>query len=388
MRNFELEVNFLDSYLQREHFRGYDPYDILNSWFPFSWFGKWGQAIAIQIGKRNPINLRYILGIKKEYNPKGLGLLLKAYCLLYEKTSDDKYLDTAESLFKKIIELRSPGRKYYCWGYNFVWANPQRVLPKYYPSVVVSSFVGQGIYEYYRITHKDEAKEVIYSIGHYILEELPRTETNDGLCFSYTDYRKDCCYNATMLAAEMLAIIYSLNKDESVKDTVLQTINYVISHQHPDGMWNYSIEEISGKERHQIDFHQGFILVSLFHAATYCDLMSDTRVIDAIKKGLDYYKGKQFFPDGRSLWRVPQEYPVEIHNQAQGIITFSVLKSFSKTNIDFARMIANWTISNMYDPAGFFYYMKYEHSMIKTPYMRWSQCWMFLALTYLEINDE
>ncbi len=58
------------TYVEKENFKGYDPYDTLNGWVPFHWLGKWGPAVATQIQKRNPINIRPLLGIKKTIIPK------------------------------------------------------------------------------------------------------------------------------------------------------------------------------------------------------------------------------------------------------------------------------------------------------------------------------
>ena len=66
--------HFLREYIEKEQFKGYDPYDILNSNIKFNSFGNWCSVIATQLQKRNPINLRPYIGIKKEVNPKAFGL--------------------------------------------------------------------------------------------------------------------------------------------------------------------------------------------------------------------------------------------------------------------------------------------------------------------------
>lgn len=57
----------------------------------------------------------------------------------------------------------------------------------------------------------------------------------------------------------------------------------------------------------------------------------------------------------------------------------------------FAVTIADWTINNMQDEEGFFYYRKNKFYINKIPYMRWSQAWMMLALsnllTELKLNN-
>lgn len=100
-----------------------------------------------------------------------------------------------------------------------------------------------------------------------------------------------------------------------------------------------------------------------------------------------YYMEKQFLDNGRSLWRLPKEFPIDIHNQAQGIITFSLLSDYCDNAADFAKTIAKWTIKNMQSDKGFFYYRIYKHYVNRIPFMRWSQSWMLLALTDLYALD-
>src|SRR5665647_2223365 len=78
----------LADYCQKESFKGYDPFDGLNSRlfviFPFLKKSSLFKLAWIQFFKRCPVNFRKIAGIKKEYNPKGLGLFLSGYCNLYK----------------------------------------------------------------------------------------------------------------------------------------------------------------------------------------------------------------------------------------------------------------------------------------------------------------
>ena len=119
----------LVEYIEREEYKGYDPYDTLNSYLPFGIIGKWGKPIAIQIQKRNPINLRPLMGIKKGYNPKAMGLLLQAYCLRFKRTQNPDCLERADWLFSWLTNNYSKGFSGYCWGYNFDWASSVKLLP-------------------------------------------------------------------------------------------------------------------------------------------------------------------------------------------------------------------------------------------------------------------
>ena len=73
----EQAFNKLENYVIKENFMGYDPYDTLNSWIPFKIIGKWPSAIATQIQKRNPINIRPLLGIKRKLTLKHTAYFFK-----------------------------------------------------------------------------------------------------------------------------------------------------------------------------------------------------------------------------------------------------------------------------------------------------------------------
>lgn len=384
--NIENKLKKLIRWCENEDFKGYDPYDTLNSSFNFKIFGKWGPPVAIQVQKRNPVNIRPLLGIKKGHNPKAMGLFLKAYSLLYKKTGEKKYLEKADWLFNWLNTNYSEGYSGKCWGYNFDWASPGSYLPAYTPSVVVTSFVVDGIFEYYKITNNGQAKQTLKSASNYIINDIPVTALSEGISFSYTHLSKGCCYNASLLAAEVLAKTDFLNQTNIHTEKINKAIDFVLSKQKPGGEWWYSYNPENDSERKQIDFHQGFVLVSLHNLNK---LLNNQRedVDIAIQKGLEFYKTSQFFVNGQSLWRLPKKWPVDIHNQAQGIITFSSLGEYDASYIQFAKTITNWTIKNMQSGKGYFYYRKTPFFMNKIPFIRWSQAWMFLALATIYSKD-
>ena len=90
-------------YIEKNNFKGYYPYDINNSAFKFQ---KWGHLCSYylsQVHKRNPVNIRPLLGIKKGYIPKGMGLMLHAFSILYKKYGEGKYIDHANFCFKWLL---------------------------------------------------------------------------------------------------------------------------------------------------------------------------------------------------------------------------------------------------------------------------------------------
>ncbi|MBI2280373.1 MAG: hypothetical protein HYU68_06750 [Bacteroidetes bacterium] len=372
--------------IESENFKGYDPYDTLNATIPFHWLGKWGPILAIQFQKRNPFNIRKLLGIKKAHNPKAMGLFLHAYSLQYQQEKNEETLQKMEFFFNWLLENRAKGYDEFCWGYNFDWASPVKFLKKYSPTIVVSGFIAKGIFEYYQATQNQKAIEVLKSIGDFIQNQLTWTKNEKGYCVSYSTQAVDCCYNANMLGAELFARLFYLTNENNYKELAQKMTDFTIAYQQKDGHWNYSIDIKTGKERIQIDFHQGYILDSIHYVNQYC---GENKVyLNALKSGVEYYYTKQFKQNGQSIFRVPTESPVEIHNQSQGIITLTRLSYLSDKYTNFAETIAIWTIQNMQNKNGYFYYKKYPFYTIKTPFMRWSQAWMLLALTELTVSKK
>ena len=133
----------LKAYIEAEDFAGYDPYDALNSpvlrWLSFG--NKYLRIAFTQVMKRLPINLRPLLGVPKDYNPKGLGLFLWGYARLYKLNRLRQDLRKIEFLLDKIEERKTVCGAGHGWGYNFDWQSRAFFVPKYTPTVVNSSFM-------------------------------------------------------------------------------------------------------------------------------------------------------------------------------------------------------------------------------------------------------
>ena len=129
------------NYCETENFKGWDPYDGLNSKLfqktPFKNIFL-SRLAWIQLFKISPINLRKFLLVPKQYNPKGIGLFIEGYCNLYKIANggNSNFGNKAEILKKIIfladllIELQSKGYSGSCWGYNFDWQNREFYRPK------------------------------------------------------------------------------------------------------------------------------------------------------------------------------------------------------------------------------------------------------------------
>ena len=77
----KIALYWLKKYCEKEHFKGWDPYDGLNSRLfnaiPFLRKSAFCRLVMIQGFKRNPFNLRRLALIPKQHNAKGIGLFLQ-----------------------------------------------------------------------------------------------------------------------------------------------------------------------------------------------------------------------------------------------------------------------------------------------------------------------
>ena len=374
----------LTLFCENEQFKGYDPYDTLNSPFPFLFFGQWPAVIATQLQKRNPINIRPLLGIKKEHSTYGMGLLLKAYVKLYKQTGNKEFIQAISYIKDWLLTNRTSYEKELVWGYDYPYATPNFINERNYPTVIHHSFIIDALFEYYQIFNDPQIKDIIVRSEDFIIKHIPVIKNEDGICLGYNPHSKDCTYNASMHAARILAITQNLTGSQRNFDLIRNVVDSVINKQKQNGVWYYSMNAENGKERMQIDFHQGFILECLFDVKVLTGY-SNERWEHSITKGLEFYKNEQFFLNGKSKWRLPKTYPIDIHNQGQGIITFSKLKQYQADSLIFSKKILLWTIENMQSKKGYFYYRNYKNYKIKIPYMRWGQAIMLLAFSeYLE----
>ncbi len=371
-------------FCESQNFKGWDPYDGLNSkvfkilqmhrvrLFRLAW---------IQLFKLNPFNLRKLLLVPKEYNPKGLGLFLTGYCNLHKANPKKEYLEQINNLAKKLIKLKTDGFKGACWGYNFDWQSRAFYLPKKTPNIVVTSFVATALMDAYEITKNKVYLDIALTSAKFIMKDLHRTQKKEGFIFSYSPFDDSCIYNASLLGSKLLSRVYSYTKKETLLKTAKESIIACSNVQRKDGSWIYG--ELSSQN--WVDsFHSGFNLECIFDYQKYSGDFSFQPNLDS---GLNYYLSNFFLENGTPKYYDNKVYPIDIHAPAQLIVTVYKLGRL-KENKKLINKVLNWTIKNMQDPQnGYFYYQLKKGISSKIPYMRWAQAWMFYALSYKLLEE-
>lgn len=387
----------LKDYCEREQFKGWDPYDGLNSKLFMSIPGlknnSFYRLAVIQLFKRNPINLRKIALVPKDYNAKGIGLFLQGYCNLHEAVvSKPALADTfgspqdiekqIDDLAALLISLRSQGNYHgACWGYNFDWQNRTGFnFPKYTPTVVATCFCATALMSAFEITKNQEYLDVALSSAKFVIEDLHRTDCNGEFLFSYSPLKgHETVYNASLLGSRLLSWCYKYTGIEEYKELALASVKACCTGQQQSGAWVYGMLPV---QQWVDSFHTGYNLDAL---NDYERLTGDTAFHHCLEKGFDYYIQNFFEEDGSPKYYDNKKYPIDIHCPAQLFVTLARLDKFSEHKL-LAEKVLNWTVENMQSRKGYFYYQLKKGINSKIPYMRWSNAFMFYALTYYLLN--
>lgn len=380
----------LKQYCENEHYKGWDPYDGLNSRvfqaLSFLKNNALVREIVIQLFKRSPINLRQLAAVPKGYNPKGLGLFLSGYCNLYRIPDDlrnaiipqEECHDKIVFLADKLLSLQSQGYSGSCWGYNFGWQSKAFFLPKWTPTVVATSFVVEALLNAYSITGNKAYYDTALSSADFILKDLNRIEKPNGYMFSYSPLDNRAVYNATLLGSKTLALLYNYAKEERFKEAACISVQCVCDTQNPEGSFPHS-DQVGNTWRDS--FHTGFKLESIH---LYQELCKDTSFVANLELGYNYWIENYFVKEkGFALYydRNMQPSLVDLHCVAQAIATLYKLGKMEEQN-DLATHLLVWTIENMQSKEGYFYFQKKGSIKTKIPYMRWPNAWMFYGFSY------
>ena len=378
-------LDALLDYCKYQGFKGWDPYDGLNSkvfktlglnkipFFRLAW---------IQLFKRNPFNFRRLLLVPKGYNPKGIGLFLSAYSkqlIAIKEKEDPRLTDLHKNVNKiaeRLIELRSEGFSGSCWGYNFDWqARGGLFFPSGTPTVVATTYAAYGLFDAYEATGNTKYLNVAIDAVNFVTKDLIKDFREDGtFLFSYSVTKgNNTVYNASLLGSKLLSRAYHYTKDESLIDIARGSVQAVMNAQEKDGSWVYGELPIQSWKD---SFHTGFNLECL---ADYMKFTGDKSIEDGVNLGFDYYINNFFTEAGVPKYYNNAVYPVDIHSPAQLVVTVESLGRMNEYR-GLVEKVINWTVSNMQDPKGFFYYQKKKYWTTKIPYMRWSQAWMAHSL--------
>ncbi len=222
--------------------------------------------------------------------------------------------------------------------------------------------------------------------------------------------------NAGTYRAALLLKAFKFFGIDEYKEKAVKNINFVLNRQQADGSWYYAVNE------HFIDnFHTCFVLKNLYKAYL---ILEDEKILKAVKKGYDYYRGFLFRRDHTPIHfskrgRHPQPIhgqpdvvlpgassqkfaekikfhkvllksinhkfrKIEMYDYAEGIALGPLLNPDIDGALDFSRQLAQHLIDTFQLKKGYFVTrVTTLNTRGKIPYLRWPQAQLFYALTTL-----
>ncbi len=380
-----IEQAFTDlmAWCRGNDFAGHDPFDALNSkafqLTPFS-RSRTARLLWTQALKRSPVNLRPVLSIPKQKNSKGIALFGLAALATYRRLKNAETAADARALLDVLSRMRIDARSGAAWGYNFPWQSRKFFAPQGTPMIVPTAFAARAFIEAYEVFADEEYLQTARSTCNFIVNDLVRTVSSaDEVCFSYSPDDTTQIFNASLLAGETLASVGRLTQESELCDLAMRAARYVVRRQNADGSWFYGTD--AGQE--WVDnFHTAYVLLSL---ARISDALgrADGGIESSLQRGFSFWRKGFFLADGWPKYYHDSLYPADAHAAATAIVTLLELQRLDAGARDLAATIAAWTIDNLRDSRGFFYYQRRRLRIVRTPFMRWTQAWMLYALSRL-----
>jgi len=368
------------AYCQANDWAGYDPYDALNSRLfeslPFL-NSRIPRLVLTQALKRSPVNIRPLLFVPKTQNPKAMALFLRALLKLSKVglLADEGLI---EQMADRITALRSPNTPSWCWGYSFPWQTRTKIVPRWTPNVVCTTFVADALLDAYEALGEARFLEMGVSAADFILRELYWTTDDLVAGFSYPlPSIRAQVHNANLLAAALFCRVSRLSGETKFMEPALKAARYSAGRQQPDGAWAYG--ELP-TQRWIDNFHTGYNLCALRDICRYTGTMEFE---EPIRRGFEFYLKHFFRADGAAKYFHDRVYPIDIHAVAQSIITLVAFRDLDEKSVSLAKSVFEWATEHMWDTRGYFHYRVLPFCKIRTSYMRWSQAWMLLALSDL-----
>ncbi|MEA1898954.1 MAG: hypothetical protein U9N53_14950, partial [Bacteroidota bacterium] len=271
-----------------------------------------------------------------------------------------------------------------CWGYSFGWQTSDGYWPAGIPLITVTPYGFWAFKNHFEITGNPNSLKICKSISQFILKDFKKLKMPNGtVCSSYSPIDSRYIINANVYRTSALLDAYQLFGNEEYRIDAEQIIDFVLSYQEPNGKWYY--EAIGTRDRFVDNFHTCFVLKALFNSYV---ILRKERILEAVKKGYNYYRKYLIRSDNTPLHMTEKNYnklrKYEMYDYAEGITLGCLLKDIIPGAFDLSKIMANDLINRFQLKDGHFVTrVSVLGKKNKIPYHRWPQAQLFHSLTFL-----
>jgi hypothetical protein len=373
-------ITKLERWVEERNYRGYEPFDGLSSSLrPWTLGNVFLERLLLQLIRQSPWNLRPLLGVTPLESTKGRGYMASGYLKMLKLTGQPAYRQKAESCLNWLVDHKSHRFQEWSWGNHFDFASRGGTYSKDEPIIVWTALIGQAFLDAFECLHDKKYLDVAESVCRWILA-LPRERTDAGTCISYHALHQASVHNANMIGAAMLARTGRLTGNSEALVVAREAMEYSCSRQLPNGAWYYGEDP----RYHWFDnFHTAYNLDSL---KCYSENSGDKAYVQQLKRGFDYWMRSFFDDEGRPKYYHDRLYPIDSQCASQAIETFANFSDEDCASLAMSCKVAVWTIRNMQDVDGHFYYRRYPMMTAKTPMLHWAQATTYKGLASLLVK--
>jgi len=370
----EQAIERIRAWGEARDWRGYDPYDALNSpMAPVLTLGtRVGRRGLTQAVKLCPLNLRPLLGIRPERNAKAIGLVASSYARL-AAAGDATAGAQAERWLDWLLASHS-GDRHVAWGYHFDVQTRFFAYRRGTPNTIATSFVAQALLDAAELLDDERSAEAALSASRFLTSRMlvgGRRRTY----FRYLPGADDLIHNANVLACAVLARTAKVLGEDDLLEPGRHALRSSLAAQRADGSWPYA----EGPHGAWVDnFHTAYVLESLAH----CDGL-DPAVGEALERGLDYWERELFLANGTPKYFPDETYPVDAHCYASAIEAWLAVSDRRRGALARARRTAKLLVEEMLDPSGYLWFQRRRLWTSRVPFVRWTTAPSFRALAGL-----
>jgi hypothetical protein len=364
-RPIENAVTRIRAWGEARGWKGYDPYDGLNSPVaPVVAFGTpLGRRLVTQAVKLSPVNLRPVLRIRPDWNAKALGLVASGYARLWAATGDESARHEAGRWLTWLEEHNSGDASGLAWGYHFDVQTRFFSYPRGAANTIATSFVAQAFLDGCELLGDERWRGPVGEAVRYL-------ETNmldPGGYFRYLTNTNELVHNANLLACAVFA-------RAGYAASAVQALETSLRAQRDDGSWPYA----EGPLGAWVDnFHTAYVLESL----AICEpVFAEVRT--ALQRGLAFWERELFLPDGTPKYDVDHVHPIDAHCYASAIDAWVAAK-----RLEPALRTAQLLVVRMLDPSGYVWFQERRFWMNRVPFIRWTTAPSFRALASILLEE-
>ena len=374
-------------WLGRHGLASYDYADILRSSVVRRLTGESAflQRVAIQLGKRCPVNFRPLIGVTPHLSSQTLALLCSARAWQFVAGWPGSSTDAVRQSADTLLDARLGEDRRKLWGMNLHFAARFWRASPTTPNLFQTSNAIHALLDAYHVTKEERfiaaaSDAVAACVTHLgIIDANPHP---GQFCRYYPDASTPCYnVNALFAAASWRLSFLGVGDAATHAQRAASILEFVLGGQRSDGAWPYAAHP-SGQ---WVDgYHTGYVLEGLGY---FLQPAFQASVLDALQRGVGFFQRKLIDTDGCPKHFDNSRYPIDVQNCAQGIQTIARLQPLAGLDVTLLHRVIATVVRNIFVDGGegregYFAAMRGRYFVNRTPYVRWGQAPMVLALTF------